>query len=29
MTFVSMEIEKAKLHQPNNIFPDHHNRLTV
>jgi len=28
MTFISMEIEKAKLHQPNNIFPDQNNRLT-
>lgn len=29
MTFVSMEIEKAKLHQPNNIFPGQNNSLTI
>jgi aspartate 1-decarboxylase len=28
MTFISMEIEKAKQHQPNNIFPDQFNKLT-
>jgi aspartate 1-decarboxylase len=27
MTFISMELEKAKQHQPNNIFPDHYNKL--
>ncbi len=29
MTFVSMEIEHAKKHQPQNIFPDRQNRLTL
>ena len=29
MTFVSMEIEKAQLYQPKNIFPGQNNRLTV
>ena len=28
MTFVSIEIEKAKQHQTNNIFPDQYNKLT-
>ena len=28
MTFISMEIDKAKSHEPQNIFPDRHNRLT-
>jgi len=28
MTFISMELEKAKQHQPNNIFPDQYNKLT-
>jgi aspartate 1-decarboxylase len=27
MTFVSMSIEEAKKHQPNNIFPDRNNQL--
>ena len=27
MTFVSMSIEEAKKHQPNNIFPDRNNHL--
>lgn len=28
MTFVSMELEKAKIHEPKNIFPDRNNQLT-
>jgi aspartate 1-decarboxylase len=28
MTFISMELEKAKQHHPNNIFPDQYNKLT-
>jgi aspartate 1-decarboxylase len=27
MTFVSMSIEEAKKHQPNNLFPDRNNQL--
>jgi aspartate 1-decarboxylase len=27
MTFVSISIEEAKKHQPNNIFPDRNNQL--
>jgi aspartate 1-decarboxylase len=27
MTFVSLSIEEAKKHQPNNIFPDRNNQL--
>jgi aspartate 1-decarboxylase len=27
MTFVSMSIEEAKKHQPNNILPDRNNQL--
>jgi aspartate 1-decarboxylase len=29
MTFISMEIEKAKTHQPTNLFPDRQNRLII
>jgi len=28
MTFISMELDKAKLNQPKNIFPDQNNKLT-